>query len=246
MDAILTFHRLDASPDVLSYPKDAFPRALDALLESGIRIVPIGEIVTPSPPGPDRVAITFDDGYASVHGIALPALETRKLPAIVYVVANQIGGTNRWVSQTDPGHKERLLGQTELKECLAGGMQVGAHGATHCALRNLTSIAWDSELAGARKQLEDRLGRSVVHFAYPYGVAPKEARIRASAVYETSVTTRYDYLRRPLDLGAIPRLDSYYFREPESLSRLFSTRTRRAVQLRRALRTAKRWWKPDA
>jgi len=52
---------------------------------------------SPPPSGPRRdvVAITFDDGYADVCGVALPLLEALRLPAAAFVVTGYVGTERR-------------------------------------------------------------------------------------------------------------------------------------------------------
>jgi peptidoglycan/xylan/chitin deacetylase (PgdA/CDA1 family) len=52
-----------------------------------------------APPGPGRardvVSITFDDGYADVHGVALPILSELRIPATAFVVTGYVGTDRR-------------------------------------------------------------------------------------------------------------------------------------------------------
>ncbi|MGC3996081.1 MAG: polysaccharide deacetylase family protein [Anaeromyxobacter sp.] len=43
----------------------------------------------------DVVAVTFDDGYADVHGVALPILAALRIPATAYVVTGYVGTSHR-------------------------------------------------------------------------------------------------------------------------------------------------------
>lgn len=45
------------------------------------------------------LAITFDDGYASVEQYALPILKQRQLPATVYLIGKAVDGGMVWVNQ---------------------------------------------------------------------------------------------------------------------------------------------------
>jgi peptidoglycan/xylan/chitin deacetylase (PgdA/CDA1 family) len=46
--------------------------------------------------GPAPVAVTFDDGYASVLEEALPVLEEHEIPATVFAVSGALGGSFWW------------------------------------------------------------------------------------------------------------------------------------------------------
>jgi peptidoglycan/xylan/chitin deacetylase (PgdA/CDA1 family) len=70
-------------------------------------------------------------------------------------------------------------------------MEIGAHSRTHPDLTLLTGAALADEVAGARRELEDLLGRPVRSFAYPYG-AHTTATVEAvvAAGYSHACTTR--------------------------------------------------------
>lgn len=57
------------------------------------------------PPGPPRVALTIDDGYADTHGIVLPRLRERGLPATLFLA-------------TAPPEEGRLLWLDRLRSLL--------------------------------------------------------------------------------------------------------------------------------
>ena len=71
---------------------------------------------------------------------------------------------------------------------------VGAHGVTHSRLSRLSDDGVRSELAEARTKIEQAIGRTVRHLAYPYGgpaaCGEREFRLAAEAGYVTAVTSR--------------------------------------------------------
>ena len=73
MRAILTFHSVDDSGSVLSYPPKTFNKLLDAFERCGIPILELDTLLRPDTPS--GVALTFDDGIANgVHrGSANPS-----------------------------------------------------------------------------------------------------------------------------------------------------------------------------
>ena len=71
---------------------------------------------------------------------------------------------------------------------------VGAHTLTHPRLARLGVAEMRTELGAARSILEERLGRPVVHLAYPVGdpgsAARREFEAAAAFGYASAVTTR--------------------------------------------------------
>lgn len=60
-------------------------------------VVSMRDIVENNLP-PSPLLITFDDGYSSVHKHALPELQKRSLPAIVYLIGCALDGKLVWVN----------------------------------------------------------------------------------------------------------------------------------------------------
>ena len=89
-------------------------RHLDLLEERGARVLPLMEAVERLALGslPSRaVALTFDDGYASVVETAWPMLRKRDMPATLFVCSEYLPGTQRfdW-DTTEPVHERHRLG----------------------------------------------------------------------------------------------------------------------------------------
>lgn len=88
---------------------------------------------------------------------------------------------------------------------------IGAHSQTHRRLATLDESQLRHEVAGGRERLERELGRSVHHFAYPYGgpaaCGAREFRATADAGYRTAVTTRRGnvFAEHAGHLTALPR-----------------------------------------
>lgn len=112
--------------------------------------------------------ITFDDGCRdfAVHG--WPALRARGFPATMFVVAGEVGTTNRW--DRPRGEPERpLLDWDEIRRMGDEGLEVGSHTLTHPDLSATPDAEALTELRESRTLLEDRLQRRVEFLAYPFG-----------------------------------------------------------------------------
>ncbi len=132
-----------------------------ALLESGSLAGPMG-------------VITFDDADRSVHENALPILAERRVPFCIFAVPQylDLGLTFR---ERNPRF---VMSWDALSECVAAGAEIGNHSYSHPNLSACSEQTLREEVLRGKAVLEDRLGRSVVHFAYPYGQFTKRT-IRA-------------------------------------------------------------------
>ena len=98
---VLIFHRVRPEPDPL------FPRELDAAafrerlswLRAWFNVLPLDDAVDGLARGslPARAAaITFDDGYADNHDVALPILREMGVPATFFIATGFLDGGRMW------------------------------------------------------------------------------------------------------------------------------------------------------
>jgi peptidoglycan/xylan/chitin deacetylase (PgdA/CDA1 family) len=235
---ILTYHSLDESGSAISMPPAVFRRQMLALKSWGFHGLALGDLLdawegkTPLPERP--VVLTFDDGFRNLFDCAAPVLDEVDFRATVFVVAGKCGGTNDWTATVAGIPTMPLLTWNELRELSEAGWEIGSHTMNH---RSLTEIgekeaAW--EIATARQILEERLGRSVSVFAYPYGHAEETQRRLAQQHYRGACGTVLGESRPRDDRHWLRRIDMYYYRA-FSLFRFFPTTICRPYLRLRAL-----------
>ncbi|WP_229491437.1 polysaccharide deacetylase family protein [Massilia sp. HP4] len=93
---VVNYHRVLAKPDPMleSEPDVVAFRWQMALLARCFNVLPLHDALRALDQGtlpPRAVCITFDDGYRSVHDLALPVLRELGLPATVFVTSGFIG-----------------------------------------------------------------------------------------------------------------------------------------------------------
>ncbi|MEZ5499970.1 MAG: polysaccharide deacetylase family protein [Steroidobacteraceae bacterium] len=205
---VLTFHDISDHDHVLSYPIDAFEHLLQ---EFGRHNVPVVDFDTLRRGG-GGVTLTFDDGFASVHRVALPALRARGYPAHLFAATGSIGRAERWpVGAARPDHLAMLDWQ-QLEDCHHGGVTIEAHTVDHPDLCTLDRDAIVDQCQRANETIAARLGRAPRLFAYPFGRFNTHVVRAAAPLYSACFTTRMGYWMAGSDSARVPRIDSYYLR----------------------------------
>lgn len=277
--SIAIFHRVLAEPDPI-FPEEMHRARFDevcAWLAAWFNVLPLDEAVKRLKQGalPGRaLAITFDDGYADNHDIALPVLKAHGLCATFFVATDFLDGGRMWndtviesvrgcaapslelhdLGLTGIGALplgtlaarraaiEALLGaikylppaergtavagvadradaalptglmmtSAQVKALADGGMQIGAHTATHPILARLDDEAAALEMRRSKAALEDLLRQPVRSFAYPNGrpgrdYLPRDVALARQAGFDLAVSTAHGAARAGDDVHQLPR-----------------------------------------
>ena len=233
MRAVLTFHRIDDGAGALSYPTQRFRALLEALADGDIPVVDLSTLLDS---GTARgLAITFDDGHASVHDVALPMLARHGFPAHLFLCTGWLEG-----EVALPPRSDGALTWDSVGRLHDGGVAIESHTRRHPDLRTLGDAAIDAECAAADEMIERRVGRRPRYFAYPFGYHDARVVNRIGARYAAAFTTQL----RPLSLrdpaARLPRLDAHYLRSPLVFRHLAGPLASRYFQARRLLRILRR------
>lgn len=234
MRAVLTFHAVDHVRSPLSYPPDAFRVLVETLRESGTPILTLDDLLDPATQG--GVALTFDDGLASVHDAALPILRAFDAPAHLFLPTAYVGQDNAWPGQPEAAPRYPMMNWDQIAALHDGGVRIESHTHRHPDLRPLSEPQIAEEMGLADQIITDRLGRQPLYFAYPYGFHSPAVRQEAGQRYVASFTTQLAYLTGDDDPAQLPRLDSHYLRQSWLLRRLHHRPVRDYISLHRLLR----------
>ena len=169
---ILCYHRFGGAPNRMSISPSNFEAQLDWLADNGFHVIRLSQLIgflEGREALPKRsVVITIDDGYASVHRHALPALRKHNFPATLFAYSDFVGNGG-----------DALTWQ-QMRELLDSGLvDIQSHSKSH---RNLIERlpgetderyrqAIEAEVRVPREVLERRLPVKIKHYAYPYGDA---------------------------------------------------------------------------
>lgn len=170
---------------------DRFRSQMQALKDAKIAVIPMkdflawrrGEKDIPDP----SVVITMDDGWKSVHALALPVLKEFGYPFTVFLYKRFVNGGGKSMTTA------------EIRELMAAGGEVGSHSVSHPYKSKIDSMFRKSQADGesylrmemkdSKQFLEDLLAVKITTYAYPGGFfSPREEEIGKEAGYEALFT----------------------------------------------------------
>jgi peptidoglycan/xylan/chitin deacetylase (PgdA/CDA1 family) len=212
-----------------------FRSHIETLAENEIRVVPLERVRAI----PGAVAITFDDAFGNFIDHALPVLRVHRFPATVFAVSGYCGGQNNWPSQPAGTPRMQLMGWNDLRDVAAAGFEIGAHTVTHPRLTTISDERVREELQECRRTIEDRTGASVRCFAYPYGDCDLRVRRITAGEFPMACGTSLRFLDVRDDPLELPRIDTYYLRNPWAMRHLLGVRGRAYILARGWLRSAR-------
>jgi peptidoglycan/xylan/chitin deacetylase (PgdA/CDA1 family) len=202
----------------------------------------LGDGGTDSP----SVAITFDDGAASVAHVAAPLLAARGLTATVFCVAGHLGGVNDWLTAPAGAPVFDLVSEHDLRTLADAGFEIGGHGLTHAPLGTMPAEELEAEVVGSADALERVAAQPVCAFAYPYGILPTaNARRAIEERYECACATTPGYVDAGADAYDLPRVDAHYLRSSRLLAAALEGRAAAYLRARRFGASARRALRRD-
>jgi peptidoglycan/xylan/chitin deacetylase (PgdA/CDA1 family) len=228
---VLMYHRLgkgaipgrEAGEEIYAVTPQAFEAQLEVLASSGAGVTRLPALLA-AVAGQGRlpartVALSFDDGNATDHEEALPALVRRGYDAAFFI-------TPAWVGTSG------YMDWSQVRELASAGMTVGAHGLDHTLLSTLSGDQLRLHLREARRLLEARLGHAPETLSLPGGAGGYEAVAAARAE-----GFRFVFDSRPRRLGAerpVSALPRFAVRRGDDLEAFRGLVEQRPVALARA------------
>ena len=141
---ILIFHRVLASPDPI-FPDEPDAARFDEMMgwiKSWFNVIPLDVAVDALKTGklPARAAaITFDDGYADNHDVALPILQKHGLPATFFIATGFLDGGRMWNDTIIESIRKCPMPVLDLEKLKMGYHEVANPERKRSAIENLIS-----------------------------------------------------------------------------------------------------------
>ena len=183
---VLLYHQIAPAGTKLSaklqwtMQADVFESEMKYIHDNGYHVVPMSDVLAfirhqkTLPAG--SVCITFDDGYKSPLVFAKPILDKYGFPWTFFIYP-------QFINDTPASNYKGAASWPELVQLQKEGVDIECHSMTHPILTKKGSkspeqyAAWlQNETAGAKKILEEHLGKTITCFAYPYGANNKQVQ----------------------------------------------------------------------
>lgn len=206
---ILLYHSVGATEWGMS--EKSFSQQMSWLADHCF-VLPLTELIHAKPSREIQVAITFDDGYKTLHDYAAPILADKKIEAMVYINTGWIDEDERQnrLSQAVLGHypNEYFLNWREVKALHQSGWEIGSHGVNHYNFADAEESVALQELIHSKKTIEEYLYTNCLHFAYPWGrYSNKLKEIVRSVGYQYAAAAQHGVINQYLDPLAFPRIN---------------------------------------
>ena len=202
---ILVYHSINNDKSNLSLEVNNFEKQISFLNNCGFETTNFGNINNTKK---KQIIITFDDGYKDISEFALPILKKYNFNATCFLVSNMLGKKNSWDNLKDNFIYKDLMNINDINEWIKNGMSIGSHSHNHKDLTKLKILDLENEIDFSKKTLEDKFGKKIDNFCYPFGKVNKPVYEIVKKKFKRAVTTnRSRYLIKKHDLFLIPRID---------------------------------------
>lgn len=109
------------------------------------------------------VVLTFDDGYADIVSLK-PLFKKYGIKPALFVLSN-----TKKPNWKELATKRPFLTKAQIRSLHKLGWEINVHSATHANLATLSEKDLHTEIAKAKKDIEETLGAITPYFAYPRG-----------------------------------------------------------------------------
>lgn len=174
-----------------------FRRQIETALAAGYRFVPAASIAATGG-APHDLAITFDDGLASVAANAAPVLAEYGIPWTLFVVSD-------WAAGRNGGDDALMLRWREIERLAGAGATIGSHSVDHANFGALSPEATGRQLHESAAAIERALGIRPAEFAIPFGRSRDWTAFAAASALEAGYTTVYAQAEERRAAGTVPR-----------------------------------------
>lgn len=237
---VLTYHSLDESDSPISMSPQKFRWQMEYLRDRNWRTLTLKELLDGHACGgwPTRtLALTFDDGFTNFAEQALPILTACGFSATLFVVPDWIGRTNILPSQPRRMPRLDVMDWETVGNVANAGIEIGAHSLTHPHLTHLTMDEARHEIIESQRAIEDRIGRPVQAFAYPYGERSWMLEEIVRRHFRGGFGTRLEFVSPSSRTSALGRIDAYYLRDQGFFRALVAGELGGYIRVRHWLRT---------
>ncbi|MCS7180396.1 MAG: polysaccharide deacetylase family protein [bacterium] len=163
---ILAYHRINPwyEEEPLTVNPKNFERQICYLLKRNLKNTSLenyGDISK-------KFVVTFDDGFYDNFLFGLPLFKKLNLKPVIFIIAKFINTEKIWERYKNR-ERDRFLTWQEINEMIKENVEIGSHTLTHPHLINISEALAKEEIMDSKKFIEDKIGKEVKYFCYPYG-----------------------------------------------------------------------------
>lgn len=207
---VLAFHtfigneKIDLDTDV-----NSFRQKLEEIKKEGFKFVTMEDIKANKITGTKNILMTIDDGHKTAVKAYDEVLKPMGIKPVIAIYPSIIGVSNSFMTWDDVNRLSKE------------GVYIAAHGYRHLQINqklyDKDKKAFEDEIIKSKKILEEKTGRVIDTFIYPYGVRSAITKeYLKKAGYKTAFTINWGTLVLPLgnnsDIMELPR---YMFTKKE-------------------------------
>jgi len=176
---------------------EVFKAQIDLLLQNEVSWLTASELLTQLDKQQflhSAVCITFDDGKLSSYQPILEMVRSGG-KATQFIIPNRMA-------------EKGIMSWEQISSLNDAGVEIGSHTLSHPDLTKLNEQKIKHELHDSKAIIEDKLGKEVVSFAYPYGAWNQHvAALVQEAGYKIAFTTQHIYASNEFATVNIPRFE---------------------------------------
>jgi peptidoglycan/xylan/chitin deacetylase (PgdA/CDA1 family) len=169
----------------LTILQGVFKKQMEHLARHGYKVISLSELIeaiNEKRALPQKcVVLTFDDTGKSFYEYAYPILKAHKFKATLFLISGSLKESNGGLEKA----QIKVLARDDL-------IELGSHSISHVLLPLLGSRQKKKEIFYSKHQIETRINKPVLFFAYPFGAADNSTiELVKDAGYKAAVGTIY-------------------------------------------------------
>ena len=181
---ILTHHLVSDRPHRMGISTELFWNQI-RFLQRQYRIVSLtqaGELLKSGHVDAPTAVLTFDDGYSENFVNLRAVAEETGIPVTLFIATKPVELHQEFQHDVENGIRGALpLTWQQIRYWNSGEVEFGSHTRTHCDCGSNDRTILESEIVDSKRDLEQRLGRPVKFFAFPFGqqenISPEAVRL---------------------------------------------------------------------
>jgi len=165
--SVLMYHSVGSSDTFYSVTTREFYKQIDYLISNYnvVSLKDLQDFVEGKRELPRKaVVITFDDGYLDNYEVAYPYLKKKNLPMTIFITTGYVSKKmllgNKWL---------QMMSWTDILDMDRNNVDIGAHTVNHPNLTKIDVSAAGKEILNSKIIIEQKLGRKIQYFSYPFG-----------------------------------------------------------------------------